>query len=1108
MTATVRSVRVVMEAEVAKYIADMKAAGRATREAFDESSTSIGRTGRDIDGLGTSARTTSREVDGLGDSLGRTKRRTKEWSLEAAIAEERSARLRKTLREQARASLDAEEGLDGLGRTAQRSEREIDRLSGRVRLLAEAGVVLGPGLIPLIAGIAPAAAGGVAGLGAIGGGAGVAALAFTGLGDALEAVREYELDPTEANLRSMQQELDRTGRSGTQFVRYLSEIEDELKSLQLVARNQMLPGVEDGIDMALQRLPQARRLIGSFASELGDLSSDAGQALASEEWTPFFDYLASDGVPTLDQVSRGLGNMSLGVANLIVGFAPLTRMMTGGFAGAMEDFADWSAELDSNEGFQNFLAYAQANAPKVIDLIGATGSAVAGLANAAAPVGELVLPTLTALLEVIGAIGQSDMGPALYTAAAGMLVFNRASKGLPAISTSLTRIGDDSTKASKGLGSMAAKAGGILLLGQALGAVGDSLDVGNRVNSSDLARDIEKISSGSSTKSLDRLVESLEDVNEAGAGTVSAILSVPGAFLGMETSFKQGTATIEEFDQQLAQMVESGKADEAAALFERIRDAAAEHGGVSDADVVKRFDSYRTAVENAARVNEHYASGLGAVREAAQITEAEIQGLTDAMNEQADAALAAFDAETAWRQAMKGAAAQAKESNAGIRGSSKAALANREALSQLAGAWNNQSEAVRNNMGRYRAARKTFIDTAEAMGVPRAAAKRLADAILAVPKARAVKISVNKGEIDAAAGRLASLKATIDGLRSKTVTVTVQQRGMINKTIGMIQDRADADGGFYNGPVRAFANGGFGSDGRYYPRIPQIVTGGRNVVWGELETGWEAYISGKPGMRDRNLAVLSEAADRLGATLLPFADGGTAGRRLTGDRRERFFALAGDADAKIERLARLANIASLKQLQRAVNESKDALDAETSVRDSLVSSISTGLSKDWFAAEGSPWSRQHASGSVAGTNATLRTQIQEAQEFKQLTQALQARGLSGAAYDELVRGGDINRVRMFAAASDDELRQYQALAPEAQAAVAGAADAAGGFGYDANIETLTAQLTMLQRVEQRLQKIERNTKDGPRKTGESVGQNVKSPAANGARRNRRGRGRR
>lgn len=1161
MTATVRSVRVVMEAEVAKYVADMRMAGRETSAAFDSSSRSVAgasrqidaastssrrleqatreagagvrRTAKDLDGLGTSAKETSEDVDGLGDSLGGTNRKTKEYSLETAIAEERALRFRRSLRDQARAALDAEEAVAGvgdevkdLGERSRATEREIDRLSGRVRLLAEAGLVFGPGLIPVIAGLAPAAAGGIGALGALAGGAGVTALAFSGLGDALEAVREYELEPTEDNLRAMEQELSRAGRTGREFVMFLNDVEDELKSLQLVARNQMLPGVEEGIEVALQRLPQVRSLIGSFASELGDLSADAGRALASEEWSPFFDYLARDGVPTLDQVSRGLGNLTLGVANLTVGMAPLTRLFTGGFASSMEDFAAWSAELDENDGFQNFLDYAITNAPKVIDLLGATGSAVGGIAHAAAPVGEFVLPTLTALLEVIGAIGSSPLGPALYTAAAGALVLSRATKLVEASLDRVNAKGKTTGSTLQGIGKgieFAAVIAGINLVDAAIDRLFDT-----KIEETTLSRDLTALASGKWTGNLDGIAKDIRKAESA----LSSLDFVPGDW-GFEDAFDN----VKAVDEALAQMVESGNGEQAAEAFDQIA-TKARGMGVSMEDIESRFPQYATAAENAALSSEHYASGVGAAAEASRMTAAEVQGLTDAMNEQANAALEAANADLSYRDALAEARTLASQNEAGIGGMSKAARQNEHALYALAGAWNSQSEAVRNNEGSYRAARRSFIETAVAMGVPRAEARRLADSILSVPRSRAINIAINRGEIDSSVASLERLRTQIESLRNRTITITTV-RNSTNKLAGMLEDRFNGssaegstvpkDGGPYSdrypyllAPGEEVISNRYGQADRWRPLLKAINAG-------RLADGGTAGGVRRPGVvrlggaTDNDPARVSDIERVAGGFFIELLNGaafrvtreglegfkgwkpalaelreemeGTSrvlknGRtRLTGRGMGRLLDLTGDPDAHLRRIATLANVASLKQLERALKDSQEALDAETQARDSMVSSISSGLTRDWFdTGSGSPWSDDFAAGSPAATIKSLQQQIADANEFDALRTALQGRGLSGPAYDALVGRGDVEELRMWAQATPEQLAQFNALVPAAQGRVSQVAAAAGGVNYGGDIAALAAQFAALRREQQeRHKQAQRARKDAPKATGKALG---------------------
>jgi hypothetical protein len=133
--------------------------------------------------------------------------------------------------------------------------------------------------------------------------------------------------------------------------------------------------------------------------------------------------------------------------------------------------------------------------------------------------------------------------------------------------------------------------------------------------------------------------------------------------------------------------------------------------------------------------------------------------------------------------------------------------------------------------------------------------------------------NVNKllDQLDAKAKK--EKKAKVDTSQATSAIRTLQQlwanwtpptKTVHVQTVGKPGGGANENGGLYVGGYRAFADGGYGAGGRYYSRTPQIVAGGANVLWGEKATGWEAYISGKPSQRARNLAVWAEAGRRLG----------------------------------------------------------------------------------------------------------------------------------------------------------------------------------------------------------------------------------------------------
>jgi hypothetical protein len=402
VTTTVRSVRVELEMGIAGYVANARIAGHETDKAFGGAEERISATSQAVSRL-------ERNTGNLAKT-----------STEARIQQ---------------SSLGRE--IDRTGTSAGRAERSIDKYSGRLRTLADVITILGPAALRLGAGALPVVTAGYRRHRCRRRGLGVAVLALQGFDKALKALSTYELDPTVENLQKLRIEEEKLGPAGTEFLHFLDDLEPQLKDLQNVARAGLFPGVEEGIDSLLTRLPLVRQTVNRVSQELGRLAADAGSALASDEWTPFFNYIRTNAAPILDDFARSTGNVALGFANILVAFNPLSRGFTGGLEDMTARFADWSKHLDDNQGFQDFLDTVEQAGPELEDFAGSTIQLLAGVAKASAPLGEVTLPILTGILKVLAAIANSDAGPSLYAAAAGLIALNRAasSKAVTSLSS-------------------------------------------------------------------------------------------------------------------------------------------------------------------------------------------------------------------------------------------------------------------------------------------------------------------------------------------------------------------------------------------------------------------------------------------------------------------------------------------------------------------------------------------------------------------------------------------------------------------------------------------------------------------------------------------------
>lgn len=304
--------------------------------------------------------------------------------------------------------------------------REIDKTNDRTAWLAQGVLALAPAFTTFGAGAVPVISGLATQMTVAIGAAGTMALAFTGIGDALGALNDYQLDPTVENLEQLNEAMGNIGPDGAEFVRFLDEVGPKFDELRMTAREGMFPGITEGVTEFMDLLPQLNDVVAEVSESIGQLASAAGTDLAGPEWEAFFDYLETDAKTVLLDMGETIGNFMNGLADMMVAFGPLTADFSDGFREMSESFADWAANLSESQGFQEFVDYVQQAAPKALDFLGSLVMALVELAEAAAPVGDVALPMLANLLDIIGALANSPIGPlaigfAAFTSSIGRL---------------------------------------------------------------------------------------------------------------------------------------------------------------------------------------------------------------------------------------------------------------------------------------------------------------------------------------------------------------------------------------------------------------------------------------------------------------------------------------------------------------------------------------------------------------------------------------------------------------------------------------------------------------------------------------------------------------
>ncbi|MDI3211703.1 phage tail tape measure protein [Arthrobacter sp. AL12] len=165
-------------------------------------------------------------------------------------------------------------------------------------------------------------------------------------------------------------------------------------------------------------------------------------------------------------------------------------------------------------------------------------------------------------------------------------------------------------------------------------------------------------------------------------------------------------------------------------------------------------------------------------------------------------------------------------------------------------------------------------DTAMGFGMGETKADDMARAALGIPKGVPIDVAI-QGYADTMA-KAAAIKQAVDNINpNKTIFFRTDASGFYDPSAGT-DGKGAGSGGKSSGP-KAYANGGingafgaphvFAANGLH--RQSMIARGGANITWAEPETGWEAYISGKPGQEARNRGIMQTIAPRLGLEVVP-----------------------------------------------------------------------------------------------------------------------------------------------------------------------------------------------------------------------------------------------
>lgn len=582
-------------------------------------------------------------------------------------------------------------------------------------------------------------------------------------------------------------------------------------------------------------------------------------------------------------VAAGLGGLALGAAALMKGVTFVSE-----FRGAVAALSDTYPGVERLSGGLGKVAKAAGAAALVITVLQAAKAigdtfheTAADADEAAAAIIRAYTATGDGAATAAQRVGALD---AAFQRADGSAYIDRIGQKVDSLDTALARYADRGWKYADGLDAALAPIVG-----------SESVISGLTTQFGLLDQELSKLTMGQST---DVFAGIAEKATAVGMGVEDLI-----------TLFPDYAAQV----QQLAAVNGLGElsaADLAAAMagtYEPLIAAQQAMGDTTTAAAAQE-GAYDAAAASAEQLAAAQQEAADAARDALDAYQAEldaIASLNDAQTGAANTQLAAERAADSYRDKLDKISKTLKENGNSFDETTEKGRANREALRDLASSARSTTDAMLANgdsvdtvNGKMKTQRDEFIKVATAAGIPKKAAKDLADAYGLIPNYVETTVAtpgakMSKQEADNLNEALEGLpddvktsiialanthgvdvaKAALASVKDKTVTVRINTVGGGGAAT---RHQAVATGGI----LEYYAAGGFSRAGDFAnAHQPTILPAGTNRLFAEPETGGEAYIPlADDWRRPRAESILATVADRFGLQLVKdvaaFAGGG------------------------------------------------------------------------------------------------------------------------------------------------------------------------------------------------------------------------------------------
>ncbi|MFC8220918.1 hypothetical protein ACFUTY_22410 [Streptomyces sp. NPDC057362] len=480
---------------------------------------------------------------------------------------------------------------------------------------------------------------------------------------------------------------------------------------------------------------------------------------------------------------------------------------------AVDELTVFFAKLDAGEfkggGVADFFDWAQEQGPVVWDTLENVGDALLNVLEAGANVGVGMLDVVNVLSDIVSAVPPDAIATILQLAVAIKAV-KLAAAGGAAISAGIaalaTQVGAMRVAASGAPGVLAGTAAaigtlsrtaklaiagtGIGLLAIALGELSQAgepaaLDVDKLTTSLGELGRTGKATGYVADQFGDDFAKLREQIQKVIDPSVAESINnwgadVTGGLLDAGDATEEFTKSVDGIDQGLADLVSGGKAEQAAAALEAMKE------GMSPEQVEKftgSLDNYTEALAAQAFEQKLAADSMGVFGDQALEVQAELDaqqrsadGLRQSIIALNDAHRAAFDAETRFEEGLDNLTAAFKENGKTLDASTEAGRGNRDAMSAAAKAHDElmtsglaAGESLGAMLGKSEQLRGEMLRLAKQTGMTDAEAQEYVNTLLGTPEDIRTNVILERQDaIEGLNNVQTEIKATPD---SHTVTV-------------------------------------------------------------------------------------------------------------------------------------------------------------------------------------------------------------------------------------------------------------------------------------------------------------------------------------------------